>query len=99
MVATAVASYFLLTADYGPEPNAFDPVCFPSSVFLSFAGLLIIRFVCLDDDKYFVFFFLIGLYIMHDRLRESITGFMSCIFCFCVYLLNLRIILRFAHGI
>lgn len=55
MVATAVASYFLLTADYGPEPNAFDPVCFPSSVFLSFAGLLIIRFVCLDDDKYSFF--------------------------------------------
>ena len=26
MVATAVASYFLLTADYGPQPNAFDPV-------------------------------------------------------------------------
>ncbi|CAK7348083.1 unnamed protein product [Dovyalis caffra] len=25
MVATAVASYFLLTADYGPEPNAFEP--------------------------------------------------------------------------
>uniref|UniRef100_A0A2P2JF05 Uncharacterized protein MANES_01G258400 n=1 Tax=Rhizophora mucronata TaxID=61149 RepID=A0A2P2JF05_RHIMU len=28
MVATVVASYFLLTADYGPEPNAFDPVSF-----------------------------------------------------------------------
>nr|GMD31609.1 Packaging protein [Ipomoea batatas] len=26
MVATAVASYFLLTADYGPEPNAIDPL-------------------------------------------------------------------------
>ncbi|XP_050203715.1 uncharacterized protein LOC126653815 [Mercurialis annua] len=26
MVATAVASYFLLTADYGPQPNALDPV-------------------------------------------------------------------------
>lgn len=26
MVATATASYFLLTADYGPEPNALDPV-------------------------------------------------------------------------
>ncbi|ESQ36803.1 hypothetical protein EUTSA_v10009285mg [Eutrema salsugineum] len=26
MVATAVASYFLLTADYGPEPNALDPI-------------------------------------------------------------------------
>ncbi|KAJ4828073.1 hypothetical protein Tsubulata_008206 [Turnera subulata] len=26
MVATVVASYFLLTADYGPQPNAFDPV-------------------------------------------------------------------------
>nr|GMD34754.1 UvrABC system protein A [Ipomoea batatas] len=26
MVATAVASYFLLTADYGPEPNAIDPI-------------------------------------------------------------------------
>lgn len=26
MVATATASYFLLTADYGAEPNALDPV-------------------------------------------------------------------------
>ncbi|CDY15156.1 BnaC05g00350D [Brassica napus] len=26
MVATAVASYLLLTADYGPEPNALDPL-------------------------------------------------------------------------
>ncbi|KAK0581432.1 hypothetical protein LWI29_013768 [Acer saccharum] len=26
MVATAVASYFLLTADYGPEPNVLDPI-------------------------------------------------------------------------
>ncbi|KAJ6722920.1 ADENYLOSUCCINATE SYNTHETASE-RELATED, partial [Salix koriyanagi] len=25
MVATAVASYFLLTADYGPQPNAVEP--------------------------------------------------------------------------
>lgn len=28
MVATAVASYFLLTGDYGPEPNVLDPVSF-----------------------------------------------------------------------
>lgn len=28
MVATVTASYFLLTADYGPEPNVLDPVCF-----------------------------------------------------------------------
>ncbi|KAM6584824.1 hypothetical protein CsatB_011826 [Cannabis sativa] len=26
MVATVTASYFLLTADYGSEPNALDPV-------------------------------------------------------------------------
>ncbi|KAK8583347.1 hypothetical protein V6N13_022053 [Hibiscus sabdariffa] len=26
MVATVTASYFLLTADYGPEPNVLDPV-------------------------------------------------------------------------
>ncbi|KAG5231345.1 UvrABC system protein [Salix suchowensis] len=26
MVATAVASYFLLTADYGPQPNAMEPI-------------------------------------------------------------------------
>jgi len=31
MVATLTASYFLLTADYGSEPNVLDPVC----VFLS----------------------------------------------------------------
>lgn len=28
MVATVTASYFLLTADYGPEPNVLDPVSF-----------------------------------------------------------------------
>lgn len=26
IVATITASYFLLTADYGPKPNALDPV-------------------------------------------------------------------------
>ncbi|XP_021800829.1 uncharacterized protein LOC110745064 [Prunus avium] len=26
MVATVTAAYFLLTADYGSEPNALDPV-------------------------------------------------------------------------
>ncbi|OMO78744.1 hypothetical protein CCACVL1_14140 [Corchorus capsularis] len=26
MVATVTASYFLLTADYGPEPNALGPI-------------------------------------------------------------------------
>ncbi|MED6159149.1 hypothetical protein PIB30_039659 [Stylosanthes scabra] len=26
IVATITASYFLLTADYGPRPNALDPV-------------------------------------------------------------------------
>lgn len=26
MIATATASYFLLTADYGPQPNFLDPV-------------------------------------------------------------------------
>ncbi|XP_073148299.1 uncharacterized protein [Henckelia pumila] len=26
MVATVTASYFLLTADYGPQPNFLDPI-------------------------------------------------------------------------
>ncbi|KAI3498304.1 hypothetical protein L1887_34076 [Cichorium endivia] len=26
MVATITAGYFLLTADYGPEPNVLDPI-------------------------------------------------------------------------
>ncbi|CAN1308754.1 hypothetical protein LINPERPRIM_LOCUS27487 [Linum perenne] len=26
IASTVVASYFLLTADYGPEPNVLDPV-------------------------------------------------------------------------
>ncbi|XP_073012090.1 uncharacterized protein [Typha latifolia] len=26
MVATATAAYFLLTADYGPQPNVLDPI-------------------------------------------------------------------------
>ncbi|KZV46315.1 hypothetical protein F511_21397 [Dorcoceras hygrometricum] len=26
MVATITASYFLLTADYGPQPNFLDPI-------------------------------------------------------------------------
>lgn len=28
IVATITASYFLLTADYGPQPNVLDPVSF-----------------------------------------------------------------------
>lgn len=49
MVATLTASYFLLTADYGPEPNVLDPVCILSIftsyylvLFFSFSFLLII---------------------------------------------------------
>ncbi|KAF3773999.1 hypothetical protein EJ110_NYTH54090 [Nymphaea thermarum] len=34
MVGTATATYFLLTADYGPYPNALDPVLLPSVFFL-----------------------------------------------------------------
>lgn len=32
MIGTVVAAYFLLTADYGPQPNVLDPVSpsFPS---------------------------------------------------------------------
>ncbi|CAO2835641.1 unnamed protein product [Amaranthus hypochondriacus] len=26
MVGTVVAAYFLLTADYGPQPNVLDPI-------------------------------------------------------------------------
>ncbi|KAE9595530.1 hypothetical protein Lal_00030679 [Lupinus albus] len=26
IVSTVTASYFLLTADYGPQPNALDPI-------------------------------------------------------------------------
>lgn len=26
MVGTVVATYFLLTADYGPQPNVLDPI-------------------------------------------------------------------------
>ncbi|XWS77042.1 hypothetical protein CRYUN_Cryun01aG0229200 [Craigia yunnanensis] len=37
MVATVTASYFLLTADYGPEPNVLDPV----SLFYSFSIVLV----------------------------------------------------------
>lgn len=40
MVATAVAGYFLLTADYGPEPNVLDPVSFLFLLlFLLYLGL------------------------------------------------------------
>lgn len=36
MVGTATAAYFLLTADYGPEPNALDPVSSHTYVFSIF---------------------------------------------------------------
>nr|XP_043626637.1 uncharacterized protein LOC122598095 [Erigeron canadensis] len=26
MIATVTAAYFLLTADYGPQPNVLDPI-------------------------------------------------------------------------
>lgn len=46
MVATAVASYFLLTADYGPQPNAVEPVS-PLSLFFSFFFLSFLGKRCL----------------------------------------------------
>ncbi|CAB80862.1 hypothetical protein [Arabidopsis thaliana] len=42
MVATAVASYFLLTGDYGPEPNVLDPYL-SSSMILLLVEVLVIR--------------------------------------------------------
>jgi hypothetical protein len=45
MVATAVASYFLLTADYGPQPNAVEPV---SLYFFLFLFVLVLFLSFLD---------------------------------------------------
>jgi hypothetical protein len=45
MVATAVASYFLLTADYGPQPNAVEPV---SHYFFLFLFVLVLFLSFLD---------------------------------------------------
>ena len=39
VVATVTVSYFLLTADYGPEPNVLDPV----SLFYSFSIVLVTK--------------------------------------------------------
>lgn len=36
MIATATASYFLLTADYGPEPSFLDPVSVPLTALIAF---------------------------------------------------------------
>lgn len=47
MVATAVASYFLLTADYGPQPNAVEPVS--NYFFYSFSFLVL--FLSFLDKK------------------------------------------------
>uniref|UniRef100_A0A2N9FI07 Uncharacterized protein n=1 Tax=Fagus sylvatica TaxID=28930 RepID=A0A2N9FI07_FAGSY len=38
MVATATASYFLLTADYGSEPNALDPLTITGSLSHNWLG-------------------------------------------------------------
>ena len=35
MVATVTVSYFLLTDDYGPEPNVLDPVCIFANLYPS----------------------------------------------------------------
>lgn len=56
MVATVTASYFLLTADYGPEPNVLDPV----SIFYS---LLLFRF------QRPIFGFSIFSYLLQPRIR------------------------------
>lgn len=51
MVATAVASYFLLTADYGPEPNALDPVRFLQQICkLYLFSILILLHLCHLDE-------------------------------------------------
>lgn len=45
MVSTITASYFLLTADYGPQPNVLDPVT--PSILNSFLQFIILfKFLC-----------------------------------------------------
>lgn len=46
MVATVTASYFLLTADYGPEPNVLDPVSLFYFFFNCFGFKVRTFFIC-----------------------------------------------------
>lgn len=47
IAATITASYFLLTADYGPQPNALDPVSFSFfSFFSSFKATIFNHISC-----------------------------------------------------
>lgn len=51
MVATVTASDFLLTADYGPEPNVLDPVSFVPTLVTVMINLL--RYPDVIDDESF----------------------------------------------
>ena len=57
IVTTVTASYFLLTADYGPQPNALDPV----SLFLYSQANIFLRFLpCPTRFFHYIFKFLYG---------------------------------------
>lgn len=88
MVATATASYFLLTADYGPEPNVLDPVslvysfsnCFADKAFQSpnfgFSSLRIRASFKVHSFKFFCVFFIDCLLPFRIEIEASLLGFL-----------------------
>lgn len=56
MVATATAAYLLLTADYGPQENALDPVSLLYSFFR--CSLILESFSCIHAFKSIDFLFI-----------------------------------------
>jgi hypothetical protein len=54
MVGTATAAYFLLTSDFGPHPNALDPVRFLFFDFsISFSLIMIVAVFVFNSSPNF----------------------------------------------
>lgn len=78
MVATAVASYFLLTADYGPEPNVLDPVRSDSTSVSSLRICLFFHEISkfLNRNRSFLFDSMVSFSLKRSNIIES--GFTGC---------------------
>ena len=80
MVATLTASYFLLTADYGSEPNVLDPVCVSFSlnhlsyflIVFSLRVQLVVKNLQEKRDGNFM-----GDFILKKKKKKSL-GFLGC---------------------
>lgn len=92
IVATAVASYFLLTADYGPEPNALDPVCLFQH-YICFYMHFSVKIYLYHQSKDFFFLVLYDLLLSSVANLPPLRVFMKC----CLYAFDYRYTITLPH--